>query len=51
MKTTKKTDYESPTLEIITLEIQGVLCGSAPDSGRSMSGGNQSMGIQDVSWP
>lgn len=35
----KKTNYESPLAEIISMSLEGVICGSVPDAG-SMDFGN-----------
>lgn len=52
MKMARK-NYEAPRVETITIENSGVLCSSAPvtPSGNSMGGGNQSMNMNEVSWP
>lgn len=35
----KKTNYESPLAEIISMPLEGVICGSGPDTG-GMNFGN-----------
>ena len=45
----KKTNYESPLAEIISMPLEGVICGSVPDAG-SMNFGNPFGGNTEEDW-
>lgn len=44
----KRQCYEAPVVEVIAMEMQGVLCSSVEDSAR---GGTESMNMTNVNWP
>ncbi len=45
----KKTNYESPLAEIISMPLEGVICGSGPDAG-GMTLGNPFGGNTEEEW-
>ena len=45
----KKTIYESPLAEIISMPLEGVICGSGPDTG-GMNFGNPFGGDSEEIW-
>lgn len=45
----KKTNYESPLAEIISMHLEGVICGSVPDAG-VMDFGNPFGGNTEDEW-
>ena len=45
----KKTNYESPLAEIISMPLEGVICGSVPDAG-GMKFGNPFGGNTEEEW-
>ena len=47
MKKTKLKVYESPHVEVIKIETQGVLCASGEGGTR---GGTESMNLTNVNW-
>lgn len=44
-----KTKYESPQSEIVTMPLEGVICGSGPDTG-GMNFGNPFDGDTEDEW-
>ena len=44
-----KTTYESPFSEIVTMPLEGVICGSGPDTG-GMDFGNPFGGGTEEEW-
>ena len=49
MKTTEKR-YETPQVEVIEIEPQGMLCASGGVA-TNAGGGTESMNMVDISWP
>ncbi len=47
MKASKQKVYEAPMAEIIEIEIQGVLCASAPAASTGAGGGTTNMNVQN----
>ena len=45
----KSTNYESPLAEIISMPLEGVICGSVPDAG-GMDFGNPFGGNTEETW-
>ena len=45
----KKTNYESPLAEIISMPLEGVICGSVPGTG-GMNFGNPFGGNTEEEW-
>ena len=45
----KKTNYESPLAEIISMPLEGVICGSGPDTS-GMDFGNPFGGNTEEEW-
>ena len=45
----KSTNYESPLAEIISMTLEGVICGSVPDAG-GMDFGNPFGGNTEEIW-
>ena len=45
MKKSNLKVYESPRVEVIEIECQGILCDSAPGTSTSAGGGTTNMGI------
>ncbi len=45
----KKTNYESPLAEIISMPLEGVICGSVPDAS-GMNFGNPFGGNTEEEW-
>ena len=45
----KKTNYESPLAEIISMPLESVICGSVPDAG-GMNFGNPFGGNTEDEW-
>jgi len=47
MKATNQKVYEAPKAEVIVIEIQGVLCASAPAASTGAGGGTTNMNVQN----
>ena len=45
----KSTNYESPLAEIISMPLEGVICGSVPDAS-GMNFGNPFSGNTEETW-
>lgn len=43
--------YETPQVEVIEIEPQGILCASGGAAASYASGGTESMNLTDVNWP
>ena len=47
MKATKQKVYETPQVEVIEIEPQGMLCASAPAASTGAGGGTTNMNVND----
>ena len=43
--------YETPKVEVIVIEPQGILCASGGVAATYAGGGTESMNLTDVNWP
>lgn len=50
MKTTNRKHYETPQVEVIEIEPQGILCASGGVA-TNAGGGTESMTMVEIDWP
>ncbi len=51
MKTNNRKRYETPQVEVIEIEPQGMLCASGGVAATYADGGTESMTMVEIDWP